>query len=502
MKKQNPVTPPPHAHAFKSLILNSLFILCIMPSNAQNLSLQLTASDYNGYNISCFGVRDGEIDLTITGGYPPYSIIWSNAATVEDLSDLASGYYRVEVTDDSSNFASVEITLTEPERIRIEFTTSEYLVNGKPFHISLFGACNGNIAMQVSGGVLPYSYSWYGSAQTTAVISQLCAGEYKGIVTDYNNCQDGLTQLMTEPPRDDWTMTGNAGSNPVTDFIGTSDEQDLVVKTNAEERLRIGADGFFKINSFSGNGNKLLFADSNGFFQIQPISFLEVAKPGLTCNDPFALNAWRHKTSNPSAIYTCTDRVGIGNDEPHEFLEIGTRFTFHSGGSKVISYNSYWDGVRKRISTDAVSALHFHLNGDVEFTACPAGGNPDDDIDALMQSVMKIMNDGKIGIGIEPQAGYKLTVDGKVGVREVYVRATGAWPDYVFDSDYKMMTLKEAGRFMKKHKHLPGMKPAAEIETEGQPLGEIQKLQQEHLEKLYLYILQLEQRIEELEERK
>lgn len=150
----------------------------------------------------------------------------------------------------------------------------------------------------------------------------------------------------------------------------------------------------------------------------------------------------------------------------------------------------------------AVSALHFHLNGDVEFTACPAGGNPDDDIDALMQSVMKITNDGKIGIGIEPQAGYKLTVDGKVGVREVYVRATGAWPDYVFDAGYELMTLKETGRFIKTHKHLPGMKPAAEVETEGQPLGDIQKLQQEHLEKLYLYILQLEQRIDELEKRK
>jgi hypothetical protein len=46
------------------------------------------------------------------------------------------------------------------------------------------------------------------------------------------------------------------------------------------------------------------------------------------------------------------------------------------------------------------------------------------------------------------------------------------------------------------------MPPAAVIEREGQALGEIQKQQQEHIEKLYLYILQLEQRIEQLEKRK
>lgn len=45
------------------------------------------------------------------------------------------------------------------------------------------------------------------------------------------------------------------------------------------------------------------------------------------------------------------------------------------------------------------------------------------------------------------------------------------------------------------------MRPAIEIEKQGQPLGEIQKQQQEHIEKLYIYILQLEKRIQQLESR-
>jgi hypothetical protein len=39
-----------------------------------------------------------------------------------------------------------------------------------------------------------------------------------------------------------WGLTGNTGTNPATDFIGTSNAQDLVFKTNGIERMRVDAD--------------------------------------------------------------------------------------------------------------------------------------------------------------------------------------------------------------------------------------------------------------------
>ena len=41
----------------------------------------------------------GAVDITITGGVPPYRFLWSNNATTEDLGELTPGNYTVTVTD-------------------------------------------------------------------------------------------------------------------------------------------------------------------------------------------------------------------------------------------------------------------------------------------------------------------------------------------------------------------------------------------------------------------
>jgi hypothetical protein len=40
-----------------------------------------------------------------------------------------------------------------------------------------------------------------------------------------------------------WNLTGNTGSNPNKNFLGTTDNQPLVIKTNNTEALRVGVDG-------------------------------------------------------------------------------------------------------------------------------------------------------------------------------------------------------------------------------------------------------------------
>jgi len=233
------------------LILAIAFLFISTLCAAQTVTL--TASNYNGYNINCFGYQTGSITATVTGGTPPYTYRWSNNATTAALNNIPAGYYYVEV-DDADSLTDVvieEITLTQPEPLNMgEMLPYKYL-NG--FNVSAYGACNGSITTIIEGGVLPYTYQWEPGQQTVLSPTNLCANENVLIVTDANGCQINQGISLSEPERDDWTMNGNHNSNPATQFIGTSDNKDFVLKTNAIERARIKANGDFKINRILTN---------------------------------------------------------------------------------------------------------------------------------------------------------------------------------------------------------------------------------------------------------
>lgn len=102
--------------------------------------------------------------------------------------------------------------------------------------------------------------------------------------------------------------------------------------------------------------------------------------------------------------------------------------------------------------------------------------------------------------------GYKLSVDGKMACEEVLVELSTGWPDYVFQDDYKLISIEDLDAFIQKEKHLPGIAPAQEMESKGLELGEMQKILTEKVEELSLYIIQLhdqnlalQKRIESLE---
>lgn len=50
------------------------------------------------------GANDGSINLSISGGIPPYTYLWSNDETTQDIADLADGNYCVTITD--ANFCT------------------------------------------------------------------------------------------------------------------------------------------------------------------------------------------------------------------------------------------------------------------------------------------------------------------------------------------------------------------------------------------------------------
>jgi hypothetical protein len=95
---------------------------------------------------------------------------------------------------------------------------------------------------------------------------------------------------------------------------------------------------------------------------------------------------------------------------------------------------------------------------------------------------------GNIGMGTEAPSE-KLSVNGNVLAKKV--RVSQEWADYVFDSTYVLKPLETVNNFIQTNKHLPGMPSAQEVETKGLDLGEMVKKQQEKIEELTLYLIEL-----------
>lgn len=63
------------------------------------------------YNTAC-APNSGEINLTVSGGAAPYTYLWSNGATTQDLVGLGAGTYSVTATTSNGGFNSTQFTVT------------------------------------------------------------------------------------------------------------------------------------------------------------------------------------------------------------------------------------------------------------------------------------------------------------------------------------------------------------------------------------------------------
>ncbi len=138
-------------------------------------------------NVSCNGMNNGSIDLTVSGGNAPYTYQWNNGSNSQDINNLAAGTYIVTVTD-ANNCSSVNnAVITQPTAIAL----TETHVN------SSCGNANGSINLSVTGGTGTYTYHWTPNNATTQDLTGLVAGTYEVIVTDANGCTAFLGVSIT-----------------------------------------------------------------------------------------------------------------------------------------------------------------------------------------------------------------------------------------------------------------------------------------------------------------
>lgn len=108
-----------------------------------------------------------------------------------------------------------------------------------------------------------------------------------------------------------------------------------------------------------------------------------------------------------------------------------------------------------------------------------------------------IKNEAGGNIVFNPLAG-KVIVDGEFRAKSIKV-TNSPWADYVFEDDYDLKSLNEVENFIKDNGHLPNIPSAKEIEKGELDLADMQRLQMEKIEELTLYIIQLDEKLNKLE---
>ncbi len=163
-------------------------------------------------NVNCFGEATGAIDVTVTGGpkdltsgdYSPYYFSWTKQEDAsfevftEDLNNISSGTYVLEVTDENLCTVSLKpVIISQPDaplEIHNVITT----------HLTGYQTANGNISLDIKGGTPPYLYEWTNTGnplykETSKNIKDLSIGNYELIVTDSLGCSTSILETVTEP---------------------------------------------------------------------------------------------------------------------------------------------------------------------------------------------------------------------------------------------------------------------------------------------------------------
>lgn len=160
-------------------------------------------------SISCFGAADGKIDISVSGGTPPYQYTWTKDGVAftptnnESLSGLEHGEYLVSVTDQNGCGPKTSaFVINEPTLLQIIQTGQTNLL--------CYGDSVGTISVDIKGGtpiekspgVFDYNYSWSGPngyTNTNKNLTNLVAGLYTLTTTDNNGCTQNLVVNITQP---------------------------------------------------------------------------------------------------------------------------------------------------------------------------------------------------------------------------------------------------------------------------------------------------------------
>jgi len=298
-------------------------------------------------------------------------------------------------------------------------------------------------------------------------------------------------------PSAKFEIKGTGSSSATSAFIVKNSASSLIMRVRDDGNIGIGV------------GTPQYRMDINGRIRIQTGSLGNITTTSGIWLDDFRDGTTRIFTGMQDSI-----RWGLYGENSG----LGWDFNFNSrtgnvgmgmiGGSGKLTINQvsgnnidfygngdYSGSVR---STDTSLALYSSYGGFLCFPS-PCTPPPPKDLFLNPQSTGFLSPiAGRVGIRTYNLAtGYALSVGGKIISEEVRVQLSSAWPDYVFNRNYKLMSLPQLEQYIEDNQHLPNIPSAVEMQG-GQDLGEIQRRMMEKIEELHLYMIELDKENKEL----
>lgn len=133
----------------------------------------------------------GDISITVLGGITPFAYFWNDGQNTPVVNNLNPGTYTVTISDENSCTTVQSFTLAPGG--------APVVASSEVIPVSCTGETNGQITVDVNGGVPPYQLQWSTGA-IASIVGNLPAGDYSFTATGANGCITSVQFTVTEPP--------------------------------------------------------------------------------------------------------------------------------------------------------------------------------------------------------------------------------------------------------------------------------------------------------------
>ncbi|MBI2968506.1 MAG: gliding motility-associated C-terminal domain-containing protein, partial [Bacteroidetes bacterium] len=146
-------------------------------------------------NVTCYGSCNGQLTVAVAGGSSPYTYQWGTVPVqnTPSATNLCAGLWSVVIYDASGCSTTSQGTVTQPAALSLNPVIDS---------VDCYGGNDGTISLLPGpgGGTPPYTYTWLPAGTGSGpVVTNLFAGQYSIILSDYYNCQASQTVTVYEP---------------------------------------------------------------------------------------------------------------------------------------------------------------------------------------------------------------------------------------------------------------------------------------------------------------